>query len=176
MDKSSKARPSSSSFLETKTTVISGEWIEVKYAKSKPGFSIWGADTTISSCPHAMGSFASSVCGQTISLPIHDIPDHSEIRIDWQVSPIDKWAGETAFAKLDGKTVWAETFDFTKHAGAGMDLCGNPSLPEYQFSIPRTASLAHSLSNLVIQFGDSGSANCSGMRILGIHNVQVFVR
>eukprot|EP00299_Pterocystis_sp_00344_P013358 c6536_g1_i1.p1 GENE.c6536_g1_i1~~c6536_g1_i1.p1 ORF type:complete len:269 (-),score=66.13 c6536_g1_i1:41-847(-) len=115
------------------------------------------------------GKFA----GGEVSKTFFNLPAHDWVRVTANFHFIDKWGGETAYAKLQDSFVWTDTFDQVS-TKVGIDLCCSPA-PESKFSTPIDVSLPHTDGSLKLTFGST--LTLSPMeQSWGVSDVQVYVR
>ena len=87
---------------------------------------------------------------------------------------IDRWAGETAYAKLDNQIVWTDSYDLGPNQPLGLNLCGGPE-PENKFAVPIDVIIPHTTSACTVSFG----ALLEGSSVIhswGVSNVQILLR
>ncbi len=96
-----------------------------------------------------------------------------QVRLRANFHFIDKWGGETAFAKLQDNYVWTDSFDQVS-SKSGIDLCCSPA-PESKYSVPIDVMLPHTASSVKVTFGSTLSGSPMEQS-WGVSDVQILVR
>jgi hypothetical protein len=105
------------------------------------------------------------------------LPKHSQVRVKANYHFIDAWTGETAFAKVDYKIMWTESYD-QQTSKTGIQICGSTA-PENKFSVPIDLVIPHVCDEdgctLNIAFGSTLTLSPTEQS-WGISDVMIFVR
>eukprot|EP00298_Acanthocystis_sp_HF-20_P028650 c7441_g1_i1.p1 GENE.c7441_g1_i1~~c7441_g1_i1.p1 ORF type:complete len:259 (-),score=106.20 c7441_g1_i1:30-806(-) len=151
------------------------QWLLVALENFNLGATGWSnSSTTTCGNPDKMilggcGKFANGEVSKTyFNLPAHDV-----IRVKANYHFIDKWGGETAYAKLQDQYVWTDSFD-SQATKSGIDICCSPA-PESKYSTPIDVTLPHSDTTLKVAFGSTLTL-APTEQSWGISDVQVYVR
>jgi len=115
------------------------------------------------------GKFA----GGEVNKVFRNLPAHNMVRMRANFHFIDKWGGETGYAKLQDSFVWTDSFDQVS-SKAGVSLCCGPA-PESKFSVPIDVVLPHSDTTLKVTFGSTLTSSPMDQS-WGVSDVQIFVR
>jgi hypothetical protein len=115
------------------------------------------------------GKFA----GGEVSKVFRNLPVHDVVRLRANFHFIDKWGGETAYARLQDNYVWTDSFDQVS-SKTGVDLCCSPA-PESKYSVPVDVTLPHSDTSLKVTFGSTLSGSPLDQS-WGVSDVQIYVR
>jgi hypothetical protein len=112
---------------------------------------------------------------------------HDQLHISATFHFIDSWAGEVAYAKVDGEYVWLDTHtsqivnnNTLNSIPASLfppvkSTCGSPEHPDTRLGSTFDVYVPHNKSSVTIGFGSSltrSACNASW----GVDNVHVFVR
>lgn len=100
--------------------------------------------------------------------------DHTHLRLRATMNFLDSWEGETAFAKLADKVVWAEAHDTRNMHGDAKSLCGGDH-PDTKMGVPIDVTIPHQGDTVDVAFGgllDEHPCNES----FQIDNVQISIR
>lgn len=110
-----------------------------------------------------------------LSKTFESLPPHSQIRVVAKYLFIDSWDGESGYLKVDGNTVWVDSYNHavgdSKH---GINICGNET-PERKFSTPIDVTIPHSGSSFTLSFGSTTDEH-SCDESFGIDSVMIFTR
>ncbi|CAG9328224.1 unnamed protein product [Blepharisma stoltei] len=99
------------------------------------------------------------------------LPPHNMVKISANYHMLDKWEGETAYMKADGKIVW--TMTGTSHE-QGADICGGKQ-PDAKFAVPVDVTIPHSGGILEVTFGSTLKGDpCNAS--YAIDDVMVYLR
>jgi hypothetical protein len=96
-----------------------------------------------STCQNKNDYFLGGPCklsSQEVTKTITNIPSHSKVFITANLHFIDKWEGESAFVKVDGKTVWMKS---VKGGDMGVDLCGDENVGEAAYNVSVMVETMH---------------------------------
>eukprot|EP00164_Ancoracysta_twista_P003875 GFYU01005197.1.p1 GENE.GFYU01005197.1~~GFYU01005197.1.p1 ORF type:complete len:461 (-),score=95.69 GFYU01005197.1:324-1619(-) len=119
-------------------------WIDVDTSEA--------VETTVCGGMHLLGGFC-KLSKHTVSMTFAGLPPHSHIRVQANFHYIDQWQGNTAFAKLDDKQMWQQSYRAPAEMD-GVNICGTET-PEAQFTVPIDASIDHTGDQFVISFGST---------------------
>jgi len=112
-----------------------------------------------------------------VSKTFANLPAHSHVRVVAKYHFIDTWEGETGYAKVGGRVVWADTHDFAEHkqSKAGISMCGNDDVAEHKWGQPVDVTLPHTASDVTVAFGATlDQSTCD--EAFGVADVAVYVR
>ncbi len=112
-----------------------------------------------------------------------------QLRLTARYHFIDNWRGETAFAQIEGKNVWAQTHRLSSAGNEllGVNVCGSALYPESRMSAAIDVSVEHSDSSVGVAFGVH-SASSEAVRSLadeqqnacdrsfGVDDVAIYIR
>lgn len=103
------------------------------------------------------------------------LPPHSQVRVVAKYLFIDSWDGESGYLKVDGNTMWVDSYNHaTGDSAHGINLCGNET-PERKLFVPIDVTLSHSGPSLTLSFGATTDEH-SCDESFGIDSVMVFTR
>jgi hypothetical protein len=129
--------------------------------------------TTCGNSEKAMLGGCGKFANGEVSKTFRNLPAHSSIRLRANFHFIDKWGGETAYAKLQDYIVWTDNFD-QQSSKVGINLCCGPA-PESKFSVPIDITFPHTDSSLKVTFGSTLTLSPLEQS-WGVSDVQLFVR
>jgi len=105
----------------------------------------------------------------------NNLPPHTQLRINAKYMFIDSWDGESGYMKIDGNTVWVESYNHADgDSKKGINICGNPT-PERRFGRPIDVTIPHTGSSVTLQFGATTDEH-SCDESFGIDSVMLFTR
>eukprot|EP00753_Platysulcus_tardus_P010906 PLAT3142.1.p2 GENE.PLAT3142.1~~PLAT3142.1.p2 ORF type:complete len:294 (-),score=119.95 PLAT3142.1:255-1136(-) len=102
------------------------------------------------------------------------LPPHSQIRLTARFHFIDSWAGETGFAQMDGRYVWADSCGAAASPTTSMNLCGSDA-PERRLSVPIDVTLPHTEETVKVAFGSTLTGDAC-QQSWGVDDVAIYVR
>jgi len=151
------------------------QWFLVAFEDFNQGAVGW-SNTSTTTCgnPDKMilggcGKFANGEVSKTY----FNLPSHGVVRVKANYHFIDRWGGETAYAKLQDRYVWTDSFD-AQSTKQGIDICCSPD-PESKYSTPIDVTLPHTDTTLKLAFGSTLTLSPTEQS-WGVSDVQVFVR
>jgi len=103
---------------------------------------------------------------------------HSYVKLSATFHFIDRWAGETAFMKLNvGPTgsqeiVWTERYEEGR-SSHGLNVCGDPTIPEGKFAALVEVVVPHSAEAIEVVFGTTMDTKDPCDRSWGISNIEI---
>jgi len=135
----------------------------------------WSTDKT-GSCDgndHHLAGHCNHV-GEEVKKTFKSLGEHSYLRLQARYHFLDSWEGETAFAKVNGRTVWMDTNDVRGMHPNTLNLCGGDH-PDTKFSVPIDITIPHTTDDVEISFGSSlDESPCN--ESFGIDDVQISLR
>lgn len=122
-----------------------------------------------------LGGYTRFAGGETHKT-FNNLPPHTHVRLTANYHMIDEWAGETAYAKLEGFVVWTDSHN-QETQKEGVNICGSPA-PESKFGIAIDVTSPHSCvesCSLKVSFGSTlvGSASEQSW---GVSDIMIYVR
>ena len=123
--------------------------------------------------PRMLGGYGAFAGGEVSKLFVRLDSPHTELRLKATFHFIDRWAGESAYAKIDNQYVWAESYAVQETKG-GINLCGNET-PENKFAVPIDVIIPHSTSVVNILFGAEVERPATEQS-WGVSDVQIMLR
>jgi len=151
------------------------QWSTVAFENFNEGATGWSnSSTTTCGNPDKMilggcGKFANGEVSKTF----FNLPEHTIIRLRANYHFIDSWGGETAYAKLQDRYVWTDSFD-SQATKEGINICCSPA-PESKYSVPIDITLPHTESTLKVAFGSTLTL-APTEQSWGVSDVQISVR
>lgn len=109
------------------------------------------------------------------------LPAHTHVKITASFHFIDRWAGETAFMKLNvgpdaaQEVVWTERYEEGESTN-GLNVCGDPNVPEGNFASPIEVVVPHTRDSIEVVFGTTMQSTDACDRSWGISNVEIQVK
>jgi len=135
----------------------------------------WNTNLT-SSCDgidHHIAGHCKEVGGE-VKKTFDGLPEHKFVRVQARYHFLDSWEGETAFAKINDKTVWTDTNDVRGMHPNALNACGGDH-PDLKMSVPIDVTVPHTGSSITVSFGSSLDEHpCN--ESFGVDDVMVFVR
>merc|ERR1711871_66782 len=112
-----------------------------------------------------------------VSKTFTNLPAHSHVRVVAKYHFIDSWEGETGYAKVGGRVVWADTHDFAEHKQSknGISMCGSDEVAEHKWGQPVDVTLPHTGGDVTVAFGATLDQNTCD-EAFGVTDVSVYVR
>ncbi|EZG79492.1 hypothetical protein GNI_026140 [Gregarina niphandrodes] len=108
-----------------------------------------------------------------------NLPPHEYIRVVANYHFLDNWTGDTGFLRInagkDGSLVHVWTDSHTA-AAKGINVCGNPNVPESKFSVPIDITIPHSSSKIKLGFGSTMKTNIPDEASWGISLVELYIK
>merc|ERR1711907_382484 len=156
------------------------QWLLYVHEDYSQGAEIGWSNETTSICGNAdkklLGGFGKFAGGE-VHKTFRDLPPHDQVRVKASYHFIDSWTGETAFAKLDHKIVWTDSYD-QQNSKVGVQICGSPA-PESKFGVPIDIVMPHQCSedsacSLTVAFGSTLTLPPTEQS-WGITDLQIFV-
>jgi len=156
------------------------QWMLAAVEDFNAGASGWSNDS-VSICGNEnkkiLGGYGLFAAGE-VSKTYYGIPPHSQVRLTANYHLIDNWGGETAYAKLERRVVWTDSFD-QQSSKVGVSICGNPA-PESKFSVPIDVVLPHSCTSsssctLTVTFGSTLTL-APTEQSWGVSDVMIYIR
>jgi len=156
------------------------QWSLAAVENFNNGASGWSNDS-ISSCgsedKKILGGFGKFAGGEASKL-FFNLPPHSQVRMRANFHFIDAWGGETAYAKLEHRVMWTDSFD-QQSSKVGVNICGGPA-PESKFSAPIDVILPHKCDesdacSLHVSFGSTLTL-APTEQSWGVSDVMIYVR
>lgn len=147
------------------------------FSAGAPG---WSNDT-VSVCgfenKRMLGGFGKFAGGE-VHKTFTDLPPHNSVRLVANYHYIDSWGGETAYAKLEHRLAWTDSFELSS-AKAGINLCGGAA-PEGRFSQRIDVTLPHTCvadepCTLTVGFGSTLATSPTDAS-WGVSDVMIYVR
>lgn len=129
------------------------QWFLARAEDFSSSCSAW-SNCTRSQCgaaPRMLGGYGAFAGGEVSKLYVRLDSPHTELRLKATFHFIDRWASESAYAKLDNQYVWAESYAVQETRG-GINLCGNDT-PENKFAVPIDVVIPHATSVVNVLFG-----------------------
>lgn len=127
-----------------------------------------------------------SVSSGTMTKTFRNLPAHTRVRIVATLHAIDRWAGETIYAKASIGADDAEEYIFTKSIDSSnptgtakpFSICGDPDFGEPNFSNEMDVSLRHSGPDLLVTFGSTLSyeAGPGSQAYFGVSQVNLYLK
>tara|TARA_B110001452_G_scaffold114228_1_gene94754 strand:- start:865 stop:1653 length:789 start_codon:yes stop_codon:yes gene_type:complete len=151
------------------------QWFLARAEDFSASCSAW-SNCTRSHCgaaPRMLGGFGAFAGGEVSKLFVRLDSPHTELRLKATFHFIDRWQGETAYAKIDNQYVWAESYAVQETKG-GINLCGNDT-PENKFAVPIDVVIPHSTSVVNILFGAEVEQPATEQS-WGVSDVQILLR
>lgn len=138
------------------------------FYRGTPQFFIAGVDTFDDGTAPGWSNPVTTTCGNQdyilggygkfgkteVSKTWSGLKDHSLLRLKANFHFIDKWGGETAYMKIDGKYYWTEAFDTYAMRNPGVNVCGAPAA-EARMGVPIDITLNHNASDVTVSFGST---------------------
>ena len=152
------------------------QWFLVRAEDFDAGCTAW-SNCTRTSCGEGnlqmLGGFGAFAGGEVQKLFVRLDSPHTELRLKATFHFIDRWSGETAYAKLDNQIVWTDSYELDSNS-LGINLCGSPE-PENKFAVPIDVVIPHSTSACTVAFGTllEGPATRASW---GVSDVQLLLR
>lgn len=116
------------------------------------------SNAKIGTCNGASDRFLGGHCAfssDEASKMFENLPAHSHVRITASYHFLDQWAGETGFATVDGRYVWADRCGSkTASIMPGINVCGGDAA-DLKLASPIDVSFPHSADSLKLAFGSS---------------------
>jgi len=100
------------------------------------------------------------------------LPPHTHLRFQGTANFVDDWQGETGYFKVEDQIVWTRGYD-QRNAIGRVNVCGDPRLPEGQFSVPFDVTVPHTSSNVTVAFGSTASGSAA---IFGLSSLSILTR
>jgi hypothetical protein len=153
------------------------QWFLVRAEDFNTGCTAW-SNCTRTACGEGhlqmLGGFGAFAGGEVQKLFVRLDSPHTEIRLKATFHFIDRWSGETAYAKLDNQIVWTESYELAESRPLGINLCGSPD-PENKFAVAIDVVIPHSTSACTVAFGSllDGPATRASW---GVSDVQLLLR
>jgi len=135
----------------------------------------WSTNAT-NSCDgvdHHIAGHCNEVNGE-VTKTFNKLGEHKFIRLQARYHFLDSWEGETAFAKIEGRTVWTDVNDVRGMHASSLNACGGDH-PDLKLSVPIDVTIPHTGSSITITFGstlDEHPCNES----FGVDDVMISVR
>jgi hypothetical protein len=135
----------------------------------------WSADAK-NSCDgvdHHLAGHCNEV-GPEVSKTFTGLGEHKFVRLQARYHFLDSWEGETAFAKMEGRTVWTDVNDVRGMHPSSMNVCGGDH-PDLKMSVPIDVTIPHTGATITVTFGstlDEHACNES----FGVDDVMISVR
>ena len=152
------------------------QWFLVRAEDFDAGCTAW-SNCTRTSCGEGnlqmLGGFGAFAGGEVQKLFVRLDSPHTELRLKATFHFIDRWSGETAYAKLDNQIVWTDSYELDSNS-LGINLCGSPD-PENKFAVPIDVVIPHTTSACTVSFGAllEGPATRASW---GVSDVQLLLR
>jgi len=158
------------------------QWMLAASENFNSGASGWSNDS-VTVCGHPdkkiLGGYGRFAGGEVWKTFV-GLPPHSEVRLKANFHFIDAWGGETAYAKLEHRVMWTESYDQASSM-SGVNLCGNAA-PEGKYSQPLDVILPHTCTgapsetcSLTVAFGSTLSLSPTEQS-WGVSDVMLYVR
>merc|ERR1711871_1178326 len=139
----------------------------------------WSRGVVTDACGKMIGGHCSVQNGPLadVSKTFAKLPPHSHVRVVAKYHFIDSWEGETGYAKVDGRVVWADTHDFAEHKQSknGISMCGSDEVAEHKWGQPVDVTLPHTGGDVTVAFGATLDQNTCD-EAFGVTDVSVYVR
>jgi hypothetical protein len=107
------------------------------------------------------------------------LPSHTEVTVKVNFHFIDKWEGESAYMKIDGRSVWAQAYSacIRLHSSTcqlyGVNVCGGDYPDRISYPVEFTGK--HSESSISLEFGSNIEKDpCEAS--WGIDDVEIYIR
>ena len=117
---------------------------------------------------------------------------HTHVKIEARFHFIDAWEGESAYLKLDGNIVWAESHRWCdklitticqprssedkESTALTIDVCGHPDFPD-RLSVPIVSSISHNEDTIKVSFGSNLDLSDKNRDAVswGVDDVRIYV-
>jgi len=163
-----------------------GQWQIAVIENFKTGAQGWSNDST-TTCGYGadssnddekkyiLGGYSKFAGGETGKV-FNNLPPHKYVRLTANYHMIDAWSGETAYAKIEHRLVWTDSFN-QESSKAGVNICGSAA-PESRFSNPIDVIVPHECNepcSLAVGFGSTlvGSATEQSW---GVSDVMLYIK
>lgn len=104
-----------------------------------------------------------------------NLPPHTQLRVSAKYLFIDSWDGEHAFMSVDGRHVWADTYNHASlDRSKSLNVCGNET-PEGQLMKNIDVTVPHTGSSFELTFGATTDEHACD-ESFGVDSVMIFVR
>jgi len=124
---------------------------------------------------HILGGHCVEKATPELTKTFSNLGEHSQVRVKAQYMFIDSWDGESGYLKVDGKTVWIDSYNHAIGDSAhGINMCGNET-PERKFSTGIDVSIPHTGESVTLSFGSTTDEH-SCDESFGIDSVMIFTR
>jgi len=111
----------------------------------------------------------------TVTKTFTNLPPHSQLRVAAKYLFIDSWDGEHAYMSVDGRHVWADTYNHASlDKSKSLNVCGNET-PEGQLMKNIDVTVPHTGSTFELTFGATTDEH-SCDESFGVDSVMIFVR
>jgi len=156
------------------------QWLLAESEDFSGGASGWSNDS-ISSCglesKKMLGGYPKFAAGE-VHKTYTGLPPHTSVRIKANYHFIDEWSGETAYAKIDHRIAWTDSFELSS-VKAGVNICG-ASTPEGRFSSPVDIVMPHTCvegepCSLTLSFGSTLTLSPTEAS-WGVSDLMIYVR
>jgi hypothetical protein len=104
-----------------------------------------------------------------------NLPPHTQLRVAAKYLFIDSWDGESAFMSVDGRHVWADTYNHASiDRSKALNVCGNET-PEGRLMRNIDVTVPHTEGSFELTFGATTDEH-SCDESFGVDSVMIFVR
>jgi len=139
------------------------------------------SDDSVNSCANSPDLFLGGHCkfSDATASKSFSLPSHYYILVKFNVHFFDRWEGESVFFKLDGETVWSESYTACTNLHSnlcfykGIDVCGD----EFPDRMGQTAMYSgfHTKEEVTLEF--SSTLNRDSCEVSwAIDNIEIYVR
>lgn len=125
-----------------------------------------------------LGGHCVGEAGHEMSKTLKDLPSpHQQLHLTATVHFLDMWKGESAYLKIDGNYVWADSH-FSPDGSrdlAPSSACGHPERSDTKMGAKIDVYVPHSNANVTLTFGSTlGGHPCD--QSWGVDDVRIMVR